>query len=396
MLGAGIEYYDIALYGFMAPVLVNVFLPHLDKTTAYFYYFLFEFFAAICQYMGAKFFGKIGDKNGRKTAMYRAVLGTSIATFLICIVPTYETCGILATILFMSLRALQSFFLGGEFNGGAIYLLEHEKNSKKHGLISGLYCAFTVLGIVFASLVATLCNKFGNEYFRFAYAISFFLALITYRMRMNMKETPEYLKNSSTKTLFKKSSFLSIAVIILFFGVLYGMPTRIMNALLPMTGKIDSNQLMIINTIFLTFYMLLLILFGALSDKFSPVKILKSSVYSACLLAYPLMLLIESGSILNIILAKAGFALLAASCIGPFHAWAQQLYPTSHRYQRISEANAVGKCLSTIVLAFCVKIFDEYHSFTSLGFVLTTISLITIIIFYENPFKRKLEAVPSY
>ena len=150
MLGASIEYYDIALYGYMAPVLVQVFFPNLEKTTAYFIYFLFEFIAALFQFIGARFFGFIGDMKGRKPAMFSSMLGISIMTFAIGLLPTYEQIGWVATVFFLACRVLQRFFLGGEYNGGAIYCLEHEENHNRHGMVSGLYCAFTVLGVIFS------------------------------------------------------------------------------------------------------------------------------------------------------------------------------------------------------------------------------------------------------
>lgn len=387
MLGSSIEYYDIALYGYMAPVLIQVFFPHFDKITAYFFYFLFEFLAAIFQLAGASFFGSIGDKYGRKPAMYKSVLGISCVTFLMCMLPTYSQIGILATIIFMIMRALQSFFLGGEYNGGAIYLMEHEADDTKHSVISGLYCAFTVSGIILASIIAFICNKMGPEYFRIAYALSFLLAITTYKMRLSLKETPEYTKrNEDTSNFLPLGKLLVMRIIIasLFFGILYGFPTRIFNALLPIAVGVNGDQIMLLNTLSLILYAVLLILAGLLANKYSAKRVMKSAAVLVCIVSYPLMMLIQSGYLLYIVAAKILFTILTAIFIGPFHSWAQSMSNAHTRYKSISISYAIGKCFSTISLACSFLIYDHFQNITVLGVVLSLIAIITVRIFYET------------
>ncbi len=391
MLGSSIEYYDIALYGYMAPVLIQVFFPHLDKITAYFFYFLFEFFAAIFQLAGASFFGAIGDKYGRKPAMYSGMLGISCVTFLMCVLPTYAQTGILATAMFIVMRALQSFFLGGEYNGGAIYLMEHEADNSKHSLISGLYCAFTVIGIILASIVAFICSKLGPEYFRIAYALSFLLAIATYKMRLSIKETPEYTKsNANTSSLLPLGKVFvgKLAIASLFFGVLYGFPTRIFNALLPIAVGVNSDQIMLLNTLSLILYAALLILAGVLANKYGANRVMKSAAVIVCVISYPLMILIQSGSFTYVITAKILFTILTATFIGPFHSWAQQMSNTYVRYKSISISYSLGKCFSSILLACSFLIYDHFKNITVLGVALSFIAIITARIFYETSSKK--------
>lgn len=402
MLGASIEYYDIALYGFLAPVLINVFLPHLPKTTAYFTYFSFEVFASLCQLLGARYYGRMGDRHGRKKAMYYAMLGTSCATFAISILPTYQMVGVLSGFLFALARSMQTFFLGGEYNGGAIYCLEHEQNQRKHGLISGLYCALTVTGIVTASLVATIVHALGPDYFRIAYAISLLLALGTYHIRRRIKETPEYLETQHHFVSTEKSTFeqqiikkriiqqglVSIIIGSIFFGMLYGIPTRLFNALLPLAIGTDGQQLMILNTIFLSVYMILLVVSGVLSDRFGTVTIMKAATLSTIVLTYPLMLLIESKSFPALIFAKGIFALLTAGFIGPFHAWAQSFFQAKVRYENISVAYAGGKCCSTLLLAASFLLYDYTQTLSSIGYVLITIAFMMLGVFYAKSTRR--------
>jgi MHS family proline/betaine transporter-like MFS transporter len=386
MLGASIEYYDIALYGYLAPILVPVFLPHLEKTTAYFFYFIFEFIASLFQILGARYYGRIGDSKGRKQAMYMSMFGTSSVTFVISFLPTYNYIGIWATILFCITRIAQSFFLGGEYNGGAIYCLEHEKDVKKHGLVSGLYCAFTVIGIILASFVATIVNILGPEYFRLAYAVSFIFCITAYILRKNIKETLIIYKNHNQVVTSNSSKLKLISLVIasLFFGVLYGMPTRVLNAILPIAIGINTSQLMMINSISLVAYMFLLILCGSISDRYGQKKLMYRSSIATFLFAYPLFLLLETNSFILLLIVKGCFVVLTAAFIAPFHAWAQDLFYNNQRYRGISTYYAVGKCLSTILLACSFLIFKEYNNIQVISIILVLISFVTTGVFHEK------------
>lgn len=391
MLGSAIESYDVALYGCMAPVLVKVFLPQIQKTHAYFFYFLFEFFATLCQLGGARFFGRMGDLLGRKKTMYRTIIGTSFATFAVSILPTYEHIGITATVLFAMTRAMQSFFLGGEYNGGAIYCLEHEVNHKKHGLVSGLYCAFIVSGIFLANFVATLTSYYGHTYFRIAYGVSFLLAVFTCCLRRKFIETPEYSKACQVIPAVSidiknemRYRFIALVIASLFFGALYGLPSRIFGALLPLVTNITNTQIMAIHSSFLILYALLLIAFGILSDKIGHRKAMNISVIATILATYPLTSLIQTKTLIVIVFVKAIFIILAAAFIGPFHAWAQELFVTRSRYNKVSTAFTLGKCCSTLILAISVPLFECCGSLKGPGIVLILCASIAAYVFRKN------------
>lgn len=382
MLGASIEYYDIALYGYMAPVLVPIFFPFLDATTSYFAYFLFEFIAAIFQFFGAKLFGSFGDKYGRKPAMFNSMLGISIATFAICLLPTYKQIGIISTVLFFILRVLQRFFLGGEYNGGAIYCLEHENDTEQHGSISGLYCAFTVLGIILASIVAFICNKMGSEYFRIAYGFSFLLTVLILALRKSIAETPVYLNiRKNTQLAYNSKSqkpILKIVIASLFFGLIYGIPTKVFNILLPIALDISSHKIMLLNTLTLFLYGGLLIFAGILSKKYLPQK---------------LMLTLSTGSWYAIVFVKIVFTILASFFIAPFHAWTQELCPPNVRYRTISISYTFGKCISTLAISFIFIAYEYFKEIQILGILLSLFSIITVRFIYEKYFDATTKAL---
>lgn len=387
VLGVAIEYYEIGLYGYMAPILVQVFLPQLHKLTAFLYYFGFEVIAALAQLCGAYFFGKMGDKMGRGKAMYLSMIGASCITFFIVIIPTYADIGVYAVCIFAVCRMLQAFFLGGEYNGGAIYCLEHEQDKNKHGLISGLYGASAVFGVFIAALVSTTIMHYSKEYFRIAYCVSLFFAILTYYLRLNMKETPEYLAQSfnrndpvSKNTTFQNIIFFAIAMGSLLSGMLYGLPTRIFNVILPLTTDVSQVTIMYINCFMLVAYIGLLLLVGLISDRLNPLFIMKSSCWLIILLALPALVLIEQKTITSILLAKFIFTFLAASLIAPFHAWTVSISAVKNRYLQISTAYSLGKIGSILLLAYSIYLFERLDNLYLPVMILLLIAL--LFLFY--------------
>ncbi|MCT4636030.1 MAG: MFS transporter [Rickettsiales bacterium] len=382
IMGTTIEYYDISLYGYMAPVLIQVFLPNFDKLSAYFYYFAFEIFAACCQITGAYVFGRMGDSEGRKKAMYYSMLGTSFITFMIAIIPTYNDIGIYAAILFALCRAMQSFFLGGEYNGGAIYCLEHENNTRKHGLISGIYGFATVFGVLVASLTATTILFFGKEYFRLAYCLSLLFAVLTYFLRSNMVETPAYVSMIYTKQSklaqnnYKASIFIAIALAALLSGILYGFPSRIFNVLLPIYTGISTEEIMIINCAMIVVFMFLLLFVGWISDRYKPATAMKRASLLVAFLIMPAIVLVEIKTIIAIVVAKLIFVILSAALVGPLHAWTQSISEVNNRYKQVSTAYSTGKLGAILLLPVTILLFEKYNDLYIPSAIIVLISLI--------------------
>src|ERR671911_1021311 len=95
-IGTTIEWYDFFLYGTAAALVFNeLFFPTFDPlagTLAAFATFAAGFLA---RPLGGIVFGHYGDRIGRKTMLILSLLIMGIATFLIGLLPTYQTIGVL-------------------------------------------------------------------------------------------------------------------------------------------------------------------------------------------------------------------------------------------------------------------------------------------------------------
>jgi len=114
VVGNVLEWYDFGVYGFFASIIAVQFFPSDNPTLSLLA--AFGAFAAgfLMRPVGAAIFGHIGDRYGRGRALQLSVLCMAIPTFLIGLLPNYETIGITAAILMVLLRMLQGIAVGGE------------------------------------------------------------------------------------------------------------------------------------------------------------------------------------------------------------------------------------------------------------------------------------------
>jgi MFS transporter, MHS family, proline/betaine transporter len=158
-VGNVLEWFDFAVYGYMAPYLGPLFFPSRDpvaSTVAAFAVFAVGYLA---RPLGAVFLGRLGDRVGRRTMLVLsiAILGGSSCT--IGLLPTHERIGDLAGVLLVFMRLAQGFSVGGEYTGSVAYSSELAPQTRR-GLLSSLATTGTMMGILLSSgavwLVRTL------------------------------------------------------------------------------------------------------------------------------------------------------------------------------------------------------------------------------------------------
>ncbi len=157
-VGTLIEWYDFYLYGVLAVFFSkHFFSPALDPGLA-FILSLFVFWTGfLVRPFGAIVFGHLGDLIGRKFTFMLTLLLMGAATFVVGLLPGYETIGVLAPILLVAMRVLQGLALGGEYGGAATYIAEHAPDGRRGFYTSWIQTTAT-MGIVLALLVILLCR----------------------------------------------------------------------------------------------------------------------------------------------------------------------------------------------------------------------------------------------
>jgi len=151
LIGATVEWYDFFLYGTAAALVFGqLFFPSSDPlvgTIAAFGSFAFGY---LSRPIGAVIFGHYGDRIGRKAMLILTLLIMGIATFLIGLLPTYDTIGVWAPILLLVLRFFQGIGLGGEWGGAVLLAVEHSPRNKR-----GFYGSLIQIGAPAGLLLGT-------------------------------------------------------------------------------------------------------------------------------------------------------------------------------------------------------------------------------------------------
>src|SRR5437868_14043833 len=121
-VGTLIEWYDFYIFGSLATTLASQFFPKTSPTAA-FLSTLATFAAGfIVRPFGALVFGRLGDLAGSKHTFLLTLILMGGSTFLIGLVPNYETIGLFAPLSVLLLRFIQGLALGGEYGGAATYV----------------------------------------------------------------------------------------------------------------------------------------------------------------------------------------------------------------------------------------------------------------------------------
>ncbi|MBA3577037.1 MAG: MFS transporter [Sphingomonas sp.] len=197
--GTAFEWYDFFIFGSLALTIQKVFFAGLNPTAGL--VAALGLFAAGFAFrpLGAIIFGVIGDRLGRKKAFLATVSLMGAATFLIGLLPTYATAGIISPILLIILRILQGIALGGEYGGAAIYVAEHAPNHRR-GFTTGWIQITASIGLV-AGLLVILATRtaVGEEAFldwgwRVPFLISLILLAISIWLRFKLSESPAFTK----------------------------------------------------------------------------------------------------------------------------------------------------------------------------------------------------------
>lgn len=163
IFGNVLEWFDFAAYAFFASLIARHYFPAGDELAA-----LMSAFAAygvgfVARPLGALFFGRLGDRRGRRLALLISMPIMGFGTLLVGLTPPYAAIGLAAPILLVFGRVLQGFAAGGEVGNAMAFLLEWAPADKR-GLYSGLQQCTAVLGTLFGSGCAALINTvMGQE-----------------------------------------------------------------------------------------------------------------------------------------------------------------------------------------------------------------------------------------
>jgi MHS family proline/betaine transporter-like MFS transporter len=148
-----LEFYDFAVYAYLATILGRNFFPSGNETVSLLSTFAVFGVGFVIRPLGGFLIGRFGDRHGRKPALLLTIVTMAIGTGLIGIIPTYAQIGIAAPVLLTLARLLQGFSAGGEWGGAATFIVEWAPPGRR-GFYGGIHVISIYLGLALGSAVA--------------------------------------------------------------------------------------------------------------------------------------------------------------------------------------------------------------------------------------------------
>lgn len=232
-LGGTLEFYDFIIFVFFASIISKHFFPE-TLSQAWRDINTYGIFAAgyLARPLGGIVMAHFGDKFGRKNMFLLSILLMVIPTFLLAIVPTFESIAYAAPIFLVLVRICQGIAVGGELPGAWVFIQEHAPQGHKNfylGCLTASVTAGILLGaLVYIGVYASFEAEEVQEWaWRVPFALGGFFGLIAVYLRKFLEETPifQQMKNDNAlvkfplKEVFRNSKF-GIAVSMLITWVL--------------------------------------------------------------------------------------------------------------------------------------------------------------------------------
>jgi MHS family proline/betaine transporter-like MFS transporter len=355
VIGNVLEWYDFALFGFLTPFIAPQFFPAEKPLVSLLYTFGVFAIGFFMRPLGGLFFGHIGDRLGRKTALKWSVVLMAVPTTLVAVLPTYDQIGLAAPLLLTGIRMLQGLSVGGEFIGSMAFLGEHASD-RRRGLL-GSWVGFggglgNLLGCSVAALVTNLVpprplHEWG---WRLPFLGGLAIGVVGLWLRRGVGETPTFEKveqagqREAVPVLAalrseRRALMLTVGLALIGTAGFYLLWVWVTTWLSKINQPpLPLPQALAINTAALTLMVLLTPLFGTLSDRLGRKVLIAGGCAALAALVYPLFGLLSKGSWTAALEGQLALAFLCAVVYGPGPAAFVELFPTRTRYSGIALA----------------------------------------------------------
>lgn len=151
-VGTSLELYDFSIYGTAAALVFGQVFFHTSDAWLGTFLSLATFATGFLMApLGAAIFGWIGDRKGRRTALFGAFMLMGLATLGMGVLPPYAAIGVAAPIMLVLLRLMHGVARGGESASAAVLAIEHAPQRRR-----GLYGSFVALGSPVGTILANL------------------------------------------------------------------------------------------------------------------------------------------------------------------------------------------------------------------------------------------------
>jgi len=351
VIGNVLEWYDYGVYGYLVPILSQLFFPSGDPTVSLLSTFAVFGVGFVMRPIGSIVFGIYGDRHGRRKALSAVIFVMAASTFAMGLLPTYAQAGVLGPALMVVVRLFQGLSTGGEFGGSSAYIVEYAPQHRR-----GFFGSFQLIGVasgfLCGSLTAALLNSLLSKEdlaawgWRLPFLFGLAVGIVGAYMRWKVDDTPIFTdieeQGATAKAPFIEAITRHPKETLLAFTstlhntVAYYIALIYMTSYMINIGKLPQPTALWISTAGLAFMIVQLPFWGALSDRVGRRPLMIFSCAAFVVLGYPFFRLAASGrvelAILSVMLMMVCYAPYAATCAS----FLTEIIPTRVRYTSMS------------------------------------------------------------
>jgi MHS family proline/betaine transporter-like MFS transporter len=346
VIGNALEWYDFIIFGFLTVVISKRFFPtdsqyaSLLLTTATFGVGFFM------RPVGGIILGIYADRRGRKAALQLIIGLMTAAIAMIGFAPTYAAIGVAAPLIIVLARLLQGFATGGEFASATAFLIESAPAHRR-----GFYGSWQMVGqgaaVLTGALVSALVTRglapdaLDGWGWRVPFLFGLIIGPVGLYIRRHLDETDAFIEARGEP---KEKHDLGVALAahlkevlvcmglvaagtIFFYVILLYMPTFASTQL-----NLQLGEAFIAQSIGVACLIVLVPLFGALSDRIGRKPIIIGALILILGLTYPLFSWVhENPSVANLMIMQIVLCSLQGAFLGPISTAYAEQFPTRMR-----------------------------------------------------------------
>ncbi|HSX37496.1 MAG TPA: MFS transporter [Chlamydiales bacterium] len=347
-IGIALEYYSIFLFGYLSFLI----LPYFFLRPSSFLLKLAIILEAIMGILGTMLCGHIGDTLGRKKILVYTIACVALPSFIISILPGYESIGITASLVFIMLRSIQMLAFGGDEIGLVTFILE-DIPANQRGRFGGYMSMGAGIGVCLACLFVFFSNPFAEPAvfwkWRLLLIFGVFGLFIANYLKKTFGETAVFRHFKMTRpittpplfSLFKTNKIVFLKI--LGITVLAPIITIVIFGWVPQFSVkhlgLPSNQAMLLNAGALFLFSLGAPIFGNWSDRLGRKRVLLG-VSLFFLIFSPLLvyLLANTTTVMQFFCIEAILTFAASAYYGVAMTASIEHVPTHIRYTGVAVA----------------------------------------------------------
>lgn len=195
--GNFLEQFDFFLFGFYATYIAHTFFPASSEFASLMMTFAVFGAGFLMRPIGAIVLGAYIDKVGRRKGLIVTLSIMATGTFLIVLIPSYQTIGLWAPLLVLIGRLLQGFSAGAELGGVSVYLAEIATPGRK-GFYTSWQSGSQQVAIVVAAAMGFALNAVLEQSaisdwgWRIPFLFGCLIVPFIFVLRRKLEETQEF------------------------------------------------------------------------------------------------------------------------------------------------------------------------------------------------------------